>query len=168
MSDSLIPSFLVSDVSESLRSLTKNEQPWAICSGHSPKISNHEQIAQVAHQKWANEQITCFFERIAHLLIFLQKTSDSLRKPMSEFPTLLKCVFSRPFPQQNLLFPCFASSPFASAFILCAFFAFMSFSAFSKRPSRQMHEDVKTRKRWRLSSSVLVHLHYLLLVLPLA
>ena len=39
MSDSLIPSFLVSDVSESLRSLTKNER----C----------ERIAQVAHQKWA-------------------------------------------------------------------------------------------------------------------
>ena len=37
MSDLLIPSFLVSDVSESLRSLTKNER----C----------EQIAQVAHQK---------------------------------------------------------------------------------------------------------------------
>ena len=39
MSESLIPSFLVSDVSESLRSLTKNER----C----------ERIAQVAHQKWA-------------------------------------------------------------------------------------------------------------------
>ena len=39
MSDSLIPSFLVSDVSESLRLLTKNER----C----------ERIAQVAHQKWA-------------------------------------------------------------------------------------------------------------------
>ena len=39
MSNSLIPSFLVSDVSESLKSLTKNER----C----------EQIAQVAHQKWA-------------------------------------------------------------------------------------------------------------------
>ena len=37
MSDSLIPSFLVSDVSELLRSLTKNE--WC------------EQIAQVVHQK---------------------------------------------------------------------------------------------------------------------
>ena len=42
MSDSLIPSFLVSDVSESLRSLTKNER----C----------EWIAQVAHQKWANDE----------------------------------------------------------------------------------------------------------------
>ena len=58
MSDSLIPSFLVSDVCESLRSLTKNEQ----C-----------------------EQIAHFFERIAH---FFAKTSDLLRKPMSEFPAL--------------------------------------------------------------------------------
>ena len=39
MSESLISSFLVSAVSESLRSLTKNEL-W-------------EQIAQVARQKWA-------------------------------------------------------------------------------------------------------------------
>ena len=38
MSDSLIPSFLVSNVSKLLRSLTKNER----C----------ERIAQVAHQKW--------------------------------------------------------------------------------------------------------------------
>ena len=37
MSESLIPSFLMSDVSESLRSLTKNER----CEGS----------AQVAHQK---------------------------------------------------------------------------------------------------------------------
>ena len=37
MSDLLIPSFLMSDVSESLRSLTKNERV--------------ERIAQVAHQK---------------------------------------------------------------------------------------------------------------------
>ena len=39
MSVLLIPSFLVSNMSESLRSLTKNER----C----------EQIAQIAHQKWA-------------------------------------------------------------------------------------------------------------------
>ena len=39
MSDSLIPFFLVSDVSELLRSLTKNE--------------GCEQIAKVALQKWA-------------------------------------------------------------------------------------------------------------------
>ena len=89
MSDLLIPSFLVSDVNESLRSLTKserceqmaqvahqkNEWPWAICSGRSEEMSNHEQIAQVAHQKWVNELIARFFEQIAHSLIrsFLDK-----------------------------------------------------------------------------------------------
>ena len=31
-----------------------------------------------------------FFEQIAHWLIFVQKTSDSLGKPMSEFPALKK------------------------------------------------------------------------------
>ena len=75
----------MSDVSESLRSLSKNER----C----------EQIAQVAYQKWAtmsdslrsltkNEQIACFYEQITHSLIFSPKTSNSLRKPMSEFPAL--------------------------------------------------------------------------------
>ena len=67
-------------VSESLRLLSKNEQPWVIRSGGSPKMSDCERIAQVAHQKWANE-------RIAHSLIFSQKKSYSLRKPMSKFPT---------------------------------------------------------------------------------
>ena len=38
MSESLIPSLLVSDVGELLRSLTKNERPW---------------FAQVAQRKWA-------------------------------------------------------------------------------------------------------------------
>ena len=66
---------LVSNVSESLRSLTKNER----C----------ERITQVAHQKKANEWFAHFFEQIAHLLIFGQKTSDSLQKLMSEFSALL-------------------------------------------------------------------------------
>ena len=68
-SDLLITSFLMSDVSESLKSLTKNE--WC------------EQIAQIAHQKWAtmskllrsltkNEWIARFFEGITDLLIFSQ------------------------------------------------------------------------------------------------
>ena len=34
--------------------------------------------------------IEIFFERIAHSLIFGLKTSDSLGKPMSEFPALKK------------------------------------------------------------------------------
>ena len=78
----------MSDVSESLISLTKNERPWAIRSGRSEEMSDHEQIAQVAHQKGANEWIAHYFERIAHSLIFGQKLSDSLGNQMSEFPAL--------------------------------------------------------------------------------
>ena len=57
-------------MSDSLRSLTKNEWPWANCSGRSPKMS----------------ESLVFFERIANLLICLQKTIDSLREPMSKIP----------------------------------------------------------------------------------
>ena len=78
MSESLIPSFLGSDVSEWLRSLIKNERPWAICSNRSEEMNDRELIAQVAHQKWANEWIAHFVEGIAHSLIFGQKTSNSL------------------------------------------------------------------------------------------
>ena len=48
-----------------------------IRSDRSPKMSDSEQIAQVYHQN---------FERIAHMLIFGKKMSDSLRKPMSTLP----------------------------------------------------------------------------------
>ena len=78
----------MSQVSKSLRSLTKNEQPWAIRSGYSEEMSDHERIAQVAHQKLANEWIAHFFQQMAHLLIFGQKTSGSLGNQMSEFPAL--------------------------------------------------------------------------------
>ena len=60
MSDSLIPSFLVSDVSKLLRFLTKNER----C----------EQMAQAAHQKWAtmSELISSLTknEQMSELLVF--------------------------------------------------------------------------------------------------
>ena len=70
-------------------------------------MSDHEQIAQVAHKKWANEPIAHFLKQIPHQLIFSQKTSDWLRKLMSKFPTLLnllefkssvKVRFSRDWP----------------------------------------------------------------------
>ena len=65
----LIPSFFMSDVSKSLSSLTKNERPWALCSGRSPKMSDHEGIAQVAHQNWANERIPhCSFDYLLRTL----------------------------------------------------------------------------------------------------
>ena len=78
----------MSGVSESLILLTKNEQPWVIRSGRSEEMSDREQIAQVAHQQWVNEWTAHFFERIAHLLIFGQNTSDLLGNQMSEFPAL--------------------------------------------------------------------------------
>ena len=97
-SDLLIFSVLMRDVSKSHWLLTKNgqceqiaqvaHQKWAICSVCSPKMS-----------EWANrlflfERIPSFFECIAHLLticsFFWKKTRDLLRKPMSEFPTLAK------------------------------------------------------------------------------
>ena len=64
MRDLLIPSFLVSDVSESLRSLTKNVR----C----------ERIAQVAHQKWAamSESLRSLTknEQMRKSLIFLSES----------------------------------------------------------------------------------------------
>ena len=101
MSDLLIPSFLVSDVSESLRSLIKNErceripqvthQKWATMSDLLrllTKMSDHERIAQGAHQKWANERIARFLSKLLFCSSFRKKMSDSLRKPKSKFPAL--------------------------------------------------------------------------------
>ena len=76
----------MSDVSESLRSLTKNERYEQIAQ----LLTKNEQITQVAHQNWMKQRIAHFLERIAISLIFSQKMSDSLRKPMSEFPTLVE------------------------------------------------------------------------------
>ena len=90
----------MSNVSKLLWLLTKNEGPWAILLGRSEEMSDREQIAQVAHQKWANEWIVHFLrKKIAHSLIFWQKTSDLLGKPMGEFPALQKlktCFFGGP------------------------------------------------------------------------
>ena len=63
----------MSDVSELLRLLTKNERPWAIRSGPSEEMSDREGIVQIAHQKWANEWIAHFFERFARSFIFGKK-----------------------------------------------------------------------------------------------
>ena len=98
---SLISSFLVSNVSDSLISLKSNEwceriaqvahQIWATMSNLLRSLREYERSwvnRQVANQKWANEWITHFFEGIAHSLFFGQKTSDSLGNQMSEFPAL--------------------------------------------------------------------------------
>ena len=48
-----IRSFLLSAVSESLRSHRTNERLWVIRSGRSEGMRDRERITQVAHQKWA-------------------------------------------------------------------------------------------------------------------
>ena len=58
-----ICSFLLSEVSESLRLLRTNERPQAICSGRSEGMSDREQIAQVTDQKWVNERIAHFLNK---------------------------------------------------------------------------------------------------------
>ena len=64
MSDLFFPFFLMSAVSESLRSLTKNER--------------FKQIAQVTHQKWAtmSESLRLLTknEWMSELLVFLSKS----------------------------------------------------------------------------------------------
>ena len=71
MSDSLIPSFLWA--------------MWANRSGRSLKMSN---VSESIRSLTKNEQIVCFFERIAQVAQFFAKKGVSLRKPLSEFPAL--------------------------------------------------------------------------------
>ena len=102
MSDSLIPSFSKSDVSESFRSLMTKEQLWASCSGHSLKMSNHEWFAQITHKKcltlseslrlltkneqmteslvfyWGNCSFACFSQKNHQ---FTQKTDEQISNP---------------------------------------------------------------------------------------
>ena len=75
----------IREVSESLRLLTKNEQPWAIRLHRSEEMSDRERIA---HQKWVNEWIARFFWANRLFAHFWENMSDSLGKPMSEFPAL--------------------------------------------------------------------------------
>ena len=65
-------------------------------------MSDREQFAQIAHQEWAtvseslrlltkNEWMSeslVFFSKSLHCKFICKKTNDSLRKPMSTFPTL--------------------------------------------------------------------------------
>ena len=86
-----IQSVVMYSFAYSLRSLKSNKQLWAIRSG---QMSNSEQFAQVAQVKSATVS-----ELLRSLMTNEQqwairsgrslKTSNLLRKPMSEFPTLI-------------------------------------------------------------------------------
>ena len=68
----------MSDVSESLSTLTKNERSWAIHSGRSPKMSKREQIAQVANLFAKNEW-------------FAQKTDERIPNPA--YSLFIQCYY---------------------------------------------------------------------------
>ena len=67
---------------------------WAIHSGRSGQLSACEQIAQDAHDKWANmsdfhrslrtnermSELLGFFEQVTHFLFHSGKMSDSIKK----------------------------------------------------------------------------------------
>ena len=61
----------MSDVSESLRSLTKNEGPWAIRSGRSPKMNEWANNSFF----WANHSFAHFFTKNKW---FAQKTNEQI------------------------------------------------------------------------------------------
>ena len=68
---------------------------WAYHSGHSQKMSDNERFTQVTHQKWANRSFFWVNHSFDHYsIICWQKTSNSLRKPKREFPTLV-CIIRR-------------------------------------------------------------------------
>ena len=66
-------------MSELLSLLTKNERPWGIRSGHSPRMSDHEGFAQGAQRKWAIESESLKSltknEQMSESLIFLANRS---------------------------------------------------------------------------------------------
>ena len=90
MSESLIPSFLVSDVSESLRSLTSlrgNERLWANCSGRSEWIPSPAKIGGCLSHKWAQKwpkkgltllfnYLKCYLHIFSILLYYVRLVQD--------------------------------------------------------------------------------------------
>ena len=74
-------------MSDSLKLLTKNEQPWAIRSGGSPKMSYYEGIAQVAHQNEQMSKLLFFlaYHSFAHFFAknerFALKTDEQIPNP---------------------------------------------------------------------------------------
>ena len=83
MSNSLIRSFLVSEMSDSLTSLISSERPERFAHGRSFVLSDLSESLTVAHliwAKWVNEQMS--------------------NEQISEFPALEKTVYNI-YPAQN-------------------------------------------------------------------
>ena len=88
MSDLLIPSFLVNDVSKLLRLLTKNRQPWAIRSGRSEgneqlwenRSGRSPKLSELVNQSffWANCSFAHFWAKNQR---FARKTDEQIPGP---------------------------------------------------------------------------------------
>ena len=107
-------------VSKLLRSLTKNEQPWVICSDHSQKMSNLERITQVAHQKLANDWIAGFLLReLLICLFFSEKPSIHSENRWANFQ-----------PRVKLKNECWNCTGFWSPTSLCSALHYASFKIY--------------------------------------
>ena len=73
-----------------------SENRWATMSESLKLLTKNERIARF----WAN---CSFFEPITHSLIYSQKTSNLLRKFMSEFPAL-KILYNKVFSVTNYIY----------------------------------------------------------------
>ena len=80
-------------MSKSPRLLRTNERLWAICSGHPEGMSDCEQIGQVTHQKWANEQIVHFLCEWLIRSLFWQKTVNSSEIWWAHSQPCLQCDY---------------------------------------------------------------------------
>ena len=75
-------------VSESLRSFRGNERQWAICSGRSEEMSDvNESLISLTKNEWMSESLILLSESLIRSF-FDKKSSDSLGNQMSEFPSL--------------------------------------------------------------------------------
>ena len=86
MSDLLIPSFLVSDVSELLRPLNKNERcerSWGNRSGGSPKMSEWVNSSFF----WANCSFAHFWAKHER---FARKTDEGIPSPAWQYPSVVE------------------------------------------------------------------------------
>ena len=76
-------------MSESLILLTKSEQPWAIRSGCSEEMSD---VSESLKSLTKNDRMSEMLIFLSKSLIFGQIKSESLGNQMSEFPALQKNV----------------------------------------------------------------------------
>ena len=99
-------SFIMSNLSESLRSLMSKERPWANRSGRSWQMSDHERFAQVPHSKWVN---CSFFLSKSHICSFAHKKL-AIAQNLTKIIFLVHFLYVLFFKTSNSLIPSFLMS----------------------------------------------------------